>query len=115
MDVTAHPLLSEESKALDGPTLEAHSTLAQEVLGFTGMTFQGAKLDTAKTAVALQVNRQVQKALEPDSMLASSVSRGARSKAYADAARKVLDPTAAALAHQVVGPGRYAPVVRTTR
>lgn len=116
-NITGHPLLTEEAGDLDGPVLAAHADLAARVLELEGHVWSGLTLGTARTAIVMQVNRQVRKELEPEVFLAASWGRGQRNKSYADAAREVVDPTAKALANQLLDSRglRYRPVVRSRR
>jgi hypothetical protein len=116
VDLTEHPLLSDDARGVGEKTLVAHVQVARVLLGLEGHSFQGGPLNTARSAIALQVNRQVQKALEPDVFLAASVNRGSRSKAYADAARNTLDPVAMNLVSTILPRGgQYGAPVRTLR
>lgn len=116
-DIADHPLLSAGAASLEPAALTAHADLAILLLGFADQTFTGTDLSTAQTAVTLQVNRQVQKQLDPDVFIAASVSRGQRSITYRDDVDEILDRTAMQLATGLLGGAGalYPPVFRSRR
>lgn len=58
-DVSGHDLLSDDAEALDGGTLDAHASLAEDLLNLEGTTFTGTAKEKARRAIALQVSHQL--------------------------------------------------------
>lgn len=56
-DISNHALLTETSLSVE--TLEAHTLIAEQLLGLAGANLTGDDLEAAKAALALQVNYQV--------------------------------------------------------
>lgn len=104
IDVTGHAMLSDAAKAL-GDALPAHNEIAERLLGLDGTRMSGSNLDTARFAVALQVNLQA--VTTPDAILLAAETRGPISKTYrggsSGAAPMQIDPRAAALAAAALG------------
>ncbi len=83
--IAAHPLLSPEAGRLDtgpGEALAAQQQVAELVLGLRDTDYTGAAETDAENALALQVSLQV--AADPETYLASDVTRGSRSITYRD-------------------------------
>jgi hypothetical protein len=108
-DVTNHPLLSDDAKALGSESLEAHGRVAEQVLGlynFTAFESGTDEYKSAQDAVALQVNYQVEAGI--DAFVAASVSRGARSKTFRGGKRM---PMIHGMARRIVSRIKPKPVV----
>lgn len=82
-DILSHALLSEDAKGLGFEAMAAQQRVAERVLGLNGTDYTGSAKLEAQDALALQVSLQV--AQDPESYLASSVTRGSRSITYRDA------------------------------
>lgn len=96
--IDGHPLLSATAAALAPDVLEAQALVAERMLGLRGTAYTGDDADDAASAVALQVSLQVAK--DPESYIASSVTRGSRSLTYRDGV--VLHPDAVAMVAALV-------------
>jgi hypothetical protein len=114
-NISGHPLLSEAAQALSAEELAAHADVAAVLLGLEGHSFTGQDLATARSAIVLQVNRQVAMRLEPDLWMVKSWRRGERSKTYRDMVLSWLDPAAKALADSLLGGDRYGPPLLSRR
>ncbi len=79
-DITAHALLSDESKRLDSEVIDAHTMIAERVLGLVGLNVLDEDVEEVEHALALQVNYQV--ALPPDVWALAGKGRGARNESY---------------------------------
>ena len=64
-DLSAHPLLSGKVKELDGPEFEAQALLAEGLLGLPATPYTGRAGALAASAVAMQINWQVEYGADP--------------------------------------------------
>lgn len=84
-DITAHPLLSDETNHLSETALSAQARVAETLLGLLKFTpfspvSQPDLYSRASDAVALQVNYQVESGI--DAFILSSMSRGGRANTF---------------------------------
>ncbi len=89
-DITGHPLLSEAAAVLGANELEAHTQVAERMLGVLDLQefpSTDRRYDDLRGALALQVSYQVEAGIEAF-ILAEHV-RGARRETYRGASRKM--------------------------
>jgi hypothetical protein len=115
INIDGHPLLSAQAQALSSEVLDAHAELARGLLRLDGARFSKEAYPLARTAVALQVNHQVRKELEPAVYMEKTWSRGQRGKTYRDEILAVLDPSAMDLANLALGGQAYGQPLRSRR
>jgi hypothetical protein len=99
-DISASAMLSDAAADLDPDALDAHTLLAEHLLGLAGDAYTGDDLDTVDIALALQVNHQVERGVDAD--VYESVDHGGRTLQYA--AGVTVSPQAAAIAAALLGP-----------
>lgn len=110
---TAHALLSTKARTLDEPALTAHTDMAEARLGLVGATVSGGDVDRVTTAVALQVNLQVEKGV--NAHVYSSLSRGKRTFDYRKLADLDVHRDAVAIVANVLGVAARFPALTSRR
>lgn len=82
-DITSHPLLSDNAKALldsDANAFDAVVVAAERTLGLHGTSFSGEDAEEAKLAVVLETNYELEQT--PESEVMARVDRGERTYQY---------------------------------
>jgi hypothetical protein len=93
--IFGNAMLSPAAAALDEPTLDAYTVLAETALGLRGTNFTGAYAETATLANVLQVNYQL--SLPNEVWYVSQEERGQRKVIYRGIADLLVDRRAASL------------------
>lgn len=101
-DVSDHELLSRDAEGLRKPKLDALADLAEDLLRLAGTSFEGAKADQARRAVALQVNHLVEREDHRSAAFVESESRGDQSVSYRGKEDLDVHPVAERLAEDLV-------------
>jgi len=82
-DITSHPLLSDNAKALlndDASVFDAVVVAAERTLGLHGTSFSGDEAEDAKLAVVLETNYELEQT--PESEVMSRFDRGEKTFQY---------------------------------
>jgi hypothetical protein len=79
-DISEHPFLSRQAKALGPKRLAAEQRVAERLLELAGTTFADEDKDVAQDYVAMQVSIQV--ARDPRSYVATTIGKGSRTITY---------------------------------
>ena len=102
---TDHVLLSSTARMLGAGAIEAHADIAEARLSLADATVSGGEVDRITTAVALQVNMQVEKGV--DAHVYRDTSRGQRSKSYRRLGELEVNRDALAIVRSILGGARF--------
>lgn len=83
-DVSTHGLLSEAINEVKAPMLEAHTLLAEKLLGLTHVYDNESDQETAELALALQIKHQLALGIDVDVTTVSSWGEDGSSVSYRD-------------------------------